>query len=250
MGSHRKSRRPLYAKGLIASAFVTGVVSIIIGCSPATPEQVTGSFNTAPAIAAPPVTSSVSPTVPESIPTSVPSVTPSPVATEVSAPQQPSPVIEAPAPVVPAAASPTHLAFPALGISVATHPMDGTPYVLDPPHNGDSYWLNNYGLAGAGSTDTAYIIGHSCYGPGCTDEAFPFNRLSKGVASGQIITVTTANGSVNYQVTESFTINKNSTRAEKRGTWDVVPGRLVLLSCYTEDPLNTNVIVFATMIEK
>lgn len=247
MGSHRKIRRPVYTRRMSVGAFVTGLILIVIGCAPAAIEQPIPSISSTFTTPSPSVTHVATP-APSSTPVAIPSVEAGQIQVPVAEPPSVAPV--APIPVLPAAATPTHLDFPAVGISVATHPMDGTSYILDPPPNGDSYWLNNYGQAGAGAVDTVYIIGHSCYGAGCTSEAFPFNRLSAGVAPGQIITVSTANGAVDYRVTDSFITFKDSTPDEKRGTWDNVPGRLVLIGCYTEDPHGSNVIVFATIVEK
>lgn len=246
MGNHRKSSRANHARWGIVGVFITGITLVVMGCM-STVSQESAVQPTHSAV----TPSALLPPVPEISADSVTIPVAEPRPTVVAAPKATMPgVAAAPTAAPPAAAPPTHVAFPAVGISVATHPMDGTPYVLDPPHNGYSYWLNNYGMAGVGAADTVYIIGHSCYGAGCTDEAFPFNRLSDAVAAGQIITVSTANGTVAYQVTDRFTIFKDSTPAEKRGTWDKVPGRLVLISCYTENPLGENVIVFATMVEK
>lgn len=146
---------------------------------------------------------------------------------------------------------PVHMSAPAADMEVDIQPMDGSTFELDPPPNGFGHWLSNYGKAGSGASNTVYVIGHSCYGVGCTATAFPFNHLSEpGYIAGDRITLTTAKGStIHYRVTNMCRYDKHSTPAQKCGTWDKVPGRLVLISCYTEDPLGTNVVVFAT-IEK
>lgn len=164
---------------------------------------------------------------------------------EVTSASPPAPV----QPVIVVASKPIRFVYSDLGINMPTVPMDGRSYVLDPPVDTNAHWLNNYGLVGTGSHDTAYIIAHSCglgY-PGCSPETFPFNKLSTQAAVGQLITVFTETGEVRYRVTDVFSYDKNSTPAEKRGTWDPVPGRLVVMSCYTADLLGKNVVVFAQL---
>jgi hypothetical protein len=151
--------------------------------------------------------------------------------------------------VVPAAEVPTRIIYPEANIDMLVAPMDGRPKVLDPPVDSNAHWLNNYGLVGTASTDTVYVVAHSCglgY-PGCSPQTFPFNNLSTRAALGQRITAQTANGEAHYKVTDVFSYNKDSAPTEKRGTWDQVPGRLVLISCYTADLLGKNVVVFAEL---
>ena len=54
----------------------------------------------------------------------------------------------------------------------------------------------------------------------------------------------TAAGTITYQV-DSVTTYVKSTLKDSP-VWDMVPNRLVLISCYTEDPWGKNVVVTAS----
>jgi hypothetical protein len=198
----------------------------------------------------------VVPTQQPVVPTVTPTVTSSASPTASDSPTTPTaPVSELPtAPVEkaipPPATVPSQLLYPDIGITgMSILPMDGRSELLDPPIDSNAHWLNNYGKVGEGAGDTAYIIAHSCglgY-PNCSPETFPFNNLSSRAAVGQRITVITEAGTVHYRVTDVFSYNKHSSPAEKRGTWNVVPDRLVMISCNTADLLGANVVVFAQL---
>ena len=100
----------------------------------------------------------------------------------------------------------------------------------------DAYWLTAYGIPGAGSTNTTYIAGHSWDGKDA-----PFNRLSDESLVGKAVTVTTAKGTLDYTVDSVATHDKNTLKDSD--IWNVVPNRIVLISCYTEDPWGKNVVV-------
>jgi LPXTG-site transpeptidase (sortase) family protein len=87
-----------------------------------------------------------------------------------------------------------------------------------------------------GSTNTTYIAGHSWLGRDA-----PFNRLSTAAALGDKLTVLTTAGALSYQVDSVTTYTKSMLRDS--AIWTVVPNSLVLISCYTEDPWDTNVVV-------
>ena len=110
---------------------------------------------------------------------------------------------------------------------------------LVPPLTVDAYWLTNYGMPGAGSTNTTYIVGHSWDGRDA-----PFNRLSDESLAGKEVTVTTAKGTLKYTIDSVTTHDKNTLKDSD--IWNVVPNRLVLISCYTEDPWGKNVVVTAS----
>jgi sortase (surface protein transpeptidase) len=110
---------------------------------------------------------------------------------------------------------------------------------LVPPLTLNAYWLTAYGVPGAGSSNTTYIAGHSWDG-----REAPFNRLSDSSLVGAAVTVTTATGTLDYVVDSVTTHDKNSLKDSE--IWNVVPNRVVLISCYTEDPWGKNVVVTAS----
>ncbi len=168
------------------------------------------------------------------------------------APATPSPTapartsVEAAPPAVdagPAAAQPTGLSFPAAAIEMAVLPLtpsdaDLASQTLVPPLTTDAYWLTSYGVPGAGSVNTTYIAGHSWDGKDA-----PFNRLSDEALVGQEFTLTTETGSMTYVVDSVITHDKDTLKDSE--IWNIVPNRVVLISCYTEDPWGKNVVVTA-----
>ena len=148
------------------------------------------------------------------------------------------------APQGPAAAAPQRIRYPAAGLDVVVHPLEpknsdtGNRSIV-PPETKDGYWLTPFGMPGAGSDNTTYVIGHSWEG-----QDAPFNHLSSAAAPGDTLTVATTSGALAYEV-ESVTTYTKSTLKDS-SVWDAVPNRLVLISCYTEDPWGKNVVVVAT----
>ena len=110
-----------------------------------------------------------------------------------------------------------------------------------PPPTADAYWLTPYGVPGAGSTNTTYIAGHSREG-----RASPFNNISSLAKPGDRLTVTTAEGPLDYTVDRITTENKDTLKDS--AIWDKVPGRLILITCCTEDLWGKNIIVQASPV--
>ncbi|WP_457973968.1 class F sortase [Arthrobacter sp. D1-17] len=145
---------------------------------------------------------------------------------------------------VPAAAAPIRLSIKAADIDMKVLPLTPSEdelaaQSLVPPLTLDAYWLTAYGVPGAGSSNTTYIAGHSWDG-----KEAPFNRLSDRSLVGAPVTVTTATGTLRYVVDSVTTHDKNSLKDSE--IWNVVPNRVVLISCYTEDPWGKNVVVTAS----
>ncbi|MDJ0356107.1 class F sortase [Paenarthrobacter sp. PH39-S1] len=145
-----------------------------------------------------------------------------------------------------AAAPPERLVYPATGIDLAVLPLTPTDaetngQELDPPLTENAYWLTSYGMPGTGSTNSTYIVGHSWEGRDA-----PFNHLSAQAKAGDVFTVVTATGSLAYRVDSVITHDKDTLKDSD--IWDVVPGRLILISCYTEDLWGRNVIVSASPV--
>ncbi|MBT2596092.1 class F sortase [Arthrobacter sp. ISL-72] len=155
------------------------------------------------------------------------------------APQQPQTL-----PNYPPAAAPTRIVYPAAGLDVTIHPLTPTSEELEsqaivPPITVDGYWVTDFGMPGTGSTNTTYILGHSWEGRDA-----PFNRLSAASAPGDVFEATTATGTMRYRVDSVDTYVKASLKDSP--IWTAVPNRLVLISCYTEDPWGKNVVVVAS----
>ena len=156
----------------------------------------------------------------------------------------PSATTSVPVPAGPPAAPPQRLVYPAAEIDVVVHPLDPTgadqtTRTIVPPATMDGYWLTPYGVPGAGSVNTTYVAGHSWQ-----DQEAPFNRLSTKAAPGDRLTVTTATGEVAYRVDAVTTYVKSGLKDSP--IWAVVPNRLVLISCSTDDLWGTNVVVVAS----
>lgn len=156
--------------------------------------------------------------------------------------QQPTPAV----PNYPPAAAPTRIVYPSAGLDVTIHPLTPAPEELEsqaivPPITVDGYWVTNFGMPGAGSTNSTYILGHSWEGRDA-----PFNRLSASSTPGDILEVTTATGTMRYRVDSVDTYVKSSLKDSP--IWTGFPNRLVLISCYTEDPWGKNVVVVASPV--
>ena len=146
----------------------------------------------------------------------------------------------------PPAAPPQRLVYPAADIDVPVYPLDPSSsdvasQTIIPPATMDGYWLTPYGMPGAGSTNTTYVVGHSWQ-----DLEAPFNRLSSVAAVGDRLIVFTSSGELEYQVDSVTTYVKSGLKDSP--IWEVAPNRLVLVSCYTDDLWGTNVVVSATPV--
>ena len=147
-------------------------------------------------------------------------------------------------PALPPVAAPLRIDYPAAGLDVAVHRLDPSPgeiasQTIVPPVSLDGYWVSTFGAPGAGSVNTTYIMGHSW-----EDRDAPFNRLSSAAAPGDIFDVTTTAGRISYRVDSISTENKSTLKDHQ--IWRVVPNRLVLISCYTEDLFGKNVVLVSS----
>ncbi|HKU03270.1 MAG TPA: class F sortase [Arthrobacter sp.] len=147
-------------------------------------------------------------------------------------------------PVLPPAAQPIHIRYPAAAFDVPIHTLDldgeaQASRTIEPPATKDGYWLSAFGTPGQGSGNTTYVIGHSWDGADA-----PFNHLSSAAAVGDRFDVETAAGTISYHVDSVATYVKSGLKDS--AVWDMVPNRLVLISCFTEDPWGKNVVVTAS----
>jgi hypothetical protein len=150
----------------------------------------------------------------------------------------------APGPILPAASAPIRILYPAAAIDTAVHPLEPdtseeASRTVVPPATMDGYWLTPFGTPGIGSGNTTYILGHSWM-----DRDAPFNHLSTRATVGDKFDVTTATGNIHYRVDSVTTYLKASLKDSP--IWDMVPNRVVLVSCYTDDPWGKNVVVSAS----
>ena len=150
-------------------------------------------------------------------------------------------------PVAEVASAPLHITYPAVGMDQGVLPLSQTEEEkatgsIVPPATPEAYWLTPYGSPGPGSTNTTYVVGHSWEG-----RSSAFNNISTRAKLGDQLMLTTAKWSLNYEVTAITTENKETLRAS--GIWAKVPGRLILISCYTEDLWGTNIIIEASPLE-
>lgn len=169
------------------------------------------------------------------------------LAAEATAPAaEPSPGAAArPAtPALPDASAPVRILYSSAAMDTAVHPLEPdasavSSRTLVPPNTMDGYWLTPFGTPGNGSGNTTYIIGHSWEGRDA-----PFNHLSSAAAVGDLFDVVTATGTIAYRVDSVTTYVKSGLKDSD--IWDMVPNRVVLISCYTEDPWGKNVVVSAS----
>ena len=226
LAGDRRVRRPsgLRVRLAVTLCFVIGCVILVFLPVPAGPGGAPVQTAASPLVEAPAVTAEPSPSA---------------TATETQASGLLPPV-----PAGPPAAPPRRLVYPSAGIDVVVHPLEPgsaeqATRTIVPPPTMDGYWLTPYGVPGVGSVNTTYVAGHSWQ-----DQDAPFNRLSTKAAVGDRLTVTTAAGEVAYRVDSVTTYVKAGLKDSP--IWQVVPNRLVLISCYTDDLWGTNVVLVAS----
>ncbi|MFI7578833.1 sortase domain-containing protein [Kocuria kalidii] len=144
----------------------------------------------------------------------------------------------------PSAASPLRLSIDAVGFDADVLPYDPTEDDLAggslvPPQTYNGYWLTPYGMPGEGSENTTYIAGHSY-----DRVELPFNKLSDPALVGAELEVETVHGTLDYVVDSVTTYEKDTLK--ESAIWEIVPHRIVLISCYTQDAVGKNVVVVAS----
>ncbi len=198
----------------------------------------TGPLDAAPPEAAPP-TPSASATAPAPTSAPVPTSAPAPA----SAPEPGAAAADASRPE---AAPPVRLRVDDARFDVPVLPLTPSEQeraagLLVPPDTLDGYWLTPYGMPGQGSQNTTYITGHSW-----EDREAPFNRLSDPGLVGSEIVLETGTGTLEYVVDSVVTHDKDTLKDSD--IWQIVPDRLVVVSCYTEDLWGKNVVLTASPV--
>ncbi|MEX5269335.1 class F sortase [Kocuria sabuli] len=164
-----------------------------------------------------------------------------------SAPEPGTPApVAAPAASRPEAAPPVRLRVEDARLDVPVLPLTPSEQeraagLLVPPDTLDGYWLTPYGMPGEGSQNTTYITGHSW-----EDREAPFNRLSDPGLVGSEIVLETGTGTLEYVVDSVVTHDKDTLKDSD--IWQIVPDRLVVVSCYTEDLWGKNVVLTASPV--
>lgn len=163
-------------------------------------------------------------------------------------------VVSRPKPVriVPAAAPPLRMIIPRLGVDTKvvnlpiSNPAEGM--MVNPPQSPEGFWLNLWGMPGAGSTDMTVISGHSCVGLAiCQQENWQFTKLSNHAVLGDRIDVRTVNGIVHYTVDQIFrgVPRADLTTNEAIYGTSAMPCRLIVVTCDTRDVYVDNYVVTA-----
>lgn len=164
--------------------------------------------------------------------------------TAVSASPDPT-VSPAPSGVAP----PVRVQVPAVGLDAAVVPITPAGGELDPPRLDRAYWIESYGSPGPDATNTVYLAGHSVdRGAAVFDPLFDQERQAALVKSGDEVTITTDAGAVTYVVDETQRYPK-SELAGQAEVWRIVPGRLVLITCFQRSGggrSTDNLVVYAT----
>ncbi|MDQ0730708.1 hypothetical protein QFZ57_001502 [Arthrobacter sp. B1I2] len=202
-----------------------------------------GGASSPPLSAGPPPQSLFSTSPPTSAPVLVPEPAPAPIPPSDAREER---AVQASAQQAESASPPARITYAAVGMDQAVLPLSPTAQETSlgsivPPPTTDAYWLTPYGMPGAGSTNTTYIVGHSWEGL-----ATPFNEISTRAKTGDLLTVTTAQGPLVFTIDKITTEYKDTLKDS--AIWDKVPGGLVLITCYTEDLWGTNIIIQASPI--
>lgn len=140
---------------------------------------------------------------------------------------------------------------PAVGVDLPVRPITPERGPLDPPTLRDAYWIEPYGVPGADADNTAYIIGHSWdEGEAAFNPLFDQENQTSEVDPGDRIVVTTDQGRFTYAVQEARRYPKDSL-ADADDVWRIVPGRLVLITCFQPDDGGSstdNLVVYSHLV--
>ena len=131
--------------------------------------------------------------------------------------------------------SPVHLEIPAVGLDLpllAHTPRDG---VINPPTLTAGYWIEPYGEpvgAADQAENTLYLAAHSAgYGADGFDPLLTADHRGSALAPGDVVSVRTPQGSVDYTVEEVRRYGKDELPGAEE-IWVASPGRLVLITCF------------------
>ena len=142
------------------------------------------------------------------------------------------------------------VAVPAVGLQAKVLPLKPQGGVLDPPTLDDAYLIDDYGLPG--SQNTVYLAGHSWdTGKAVFNPLFDIRAQRAEVEPGDEVVISAPEGTYTYVVQRTKRYPR-PTLDRQRELWRIVPGRLVLITCFQPDDggeAEDNLIVYATLRE-
>jgi len=181
-----------------------------------------------------------------------------PAAAEPSVTQRPSvpPGSSQPATTTPAAqasvGAPVRVRVDAVRLDAEVVPTASVGGAFDPPSLTRAYWIEAFGAPGAESDNTVYLIGHSWdNGDAVFNPLFDRATQTSRVEPGDTVVVTTDAGEVTYEVERAERIPREEVAQEDNEVWDVVPGRLLLVTCFQNNgggDAFDNFVVFAHVL--
>jgi len=184
------------------------------------------------------------PVTSQPVPTTTTTTTPPPTspATPTTSPPAPGPV---------QVAAPVRVEVPSVDLAVDVVPATPDGGELDPPTLGEAYWIETYGAPGTDSDNTVYLAGHSFdRGAAAFNPLFDRDAQVALVQPGAEVVVTTAAGRLTYAVQSTHRYPKG-TLADEDEVWRIVPGRLVLITCFQRNDggaSRDNLVVYADLV--
>lgn len=143
------------------------------------------------------------------------------------------------------------LRIDALGIAAPIDGMKAKNGVIDPPTHDAAYWLSDYGAPSAKATNTVYLVGHSwSKGPAVFNSFTDAASQQSKIPVGTTIVVAAGSGPLTYVVDATATYAKSQLTTTK-DVWSIVPGRLVLITCFLHEGVDRspdNFVVFAHLV--
>jgi hypothetical protein len=131
--------------------------------------------------------------------------------------------------------SDVRLVIPSVGVDLPLLAMTPSGGTIDPPLLTAGYWIEPYGAPvgdAAEATNTLYVAAHSA---GSGDDGFDPLIAGGGadgtLVAGDVAVVRTPAGTVRYTVRSAHRYGKDELPGADE-VWQVVPGRLVLITCF------------------
>lgn len=150
----------------------------------------------------------------------------------------------------PVPGQPLRIQAPELGLNV---PVVSSGLAADrkfnPPSNVLAYWIRDYGIAGPEAKNTLYLAAHSWNrGYAAFNPLMDQKSGTPTAHTGQSFVVQTSTGDYRYTVTSVADYVKSGIVNEP-DLWKVVPGRLVLVTCFqlNDAGTNRNLVVYAQL---
>lgn len=149
-------------------------------------------------------------------------------------------------------AAPLRVRMDSVGLDAEVLPTTSVGGGFDPPTLTQAYWIEAFGAPGTASDNTVYLLGHSWdNGDAVFNALFDRTSQTSRVQPGDTIVVTTNAGEMTYGVERAERIPREEVAQESNEVWDVVPGRLLLVTCFQNnsggDALD-NFVVFAHVV--